>query len=362
MGALLGAAFLLAITIAGLTLIVAGLFPKVVDFAKTAFANSLKGFALALCCWIIINGVMNIVGYKHPLGGKWYQFECSSGTCTSSNKTLQSIKIKCSKDTNSATTSSTSSTDGSGFYVALDTLTEDGSGKTQQLKAVGTYSCDGTTSEEDITDKVEWKASDETQIKVEKGLVQAVTTSLGSSSETVPYVEAKYSSKSSNQAKVYINSCPNTKTANAETKNKLSLQFNNLVFPKAHAGVGTTYSDTCTGCGQVNTCPFVVGNENAENMIIFIRTDVSDFSTMPCTISKPTWIKGDQNQLKEYKEIVKEFSAGLAYTTKKNNFGVYRSDLINKEECKKGEKNRKAYIVNGTAPPNARAEAFGCRA
>ena len=73
MGALLGAAFLLGITIAGLTLIVSGAFPKALAFAKSAFVNSLKGFLLALCAWVILNSVMNIVGYKNPQGGKWYQ-------------------------------------------------------------------------------------------------------------------------------------------------------------------------------------------------------------------------------------------------------------------------------------------------
>jgi hypothetical protein len=77
MGALLTAAFLLGITIAGLSYMVSGAFPKALEFAKTAFTNSLKGFVFALIAWIIINGIMNIVGYKHPLGGKWYQFDCS---------------------------------------------------------------------------------------------------------------------------------------------------------------------------------------------------------------------------------------------------------------------------------------------
>jgi len=78
MGALLITVFLLGIIIAGLSYMVSGAFPKLLAFAKNVFSNSLKGFLLALIAWIIINGIMNIVGYKHPLNGKWYQFDCSS--------------------------------------------------------------------------------------------------------------------------------------------------------------------------------------------------------------------------------------------------------------------------------------------
>ena len=78
MGALLTAAFLLGITIAGMTYMISGAFPRALEFAKATFTNSLKGFVLALIAWLIINGVMNIVGYKHPTGGNWYQFQCSS--------------------------------------------------------------------------------------------------------------------------------------------------------------------------------------------------------------------------------------------------------------------------------------------
>jgi len=77
-GAMLTAAFLLGITIAGLSYMVSGAFPKALDFAKSAFTNALKGFVLALIAWVIINGIMNIVGYKNPQGGTWYQFDCSS--------------------------------------------------------------------------------------------------------------------------------------------------------------------------------------------------------------------------------------------------------------------------------------------
>lgn len=403
MGALLGAAFLLAITIAGLTLIVAGLFPKVVNFAKTAFANSLKGFVLALCCWIIINGVMNIVGYKHPLGGKWYQFECSSGTCTSSNKTLQSIKIKCSKDTSSTTastsTTGSSSDSGSGFYVTLDTLSGDEVKKTQQLKAVGTYSCDGTTSEEDITSQVEWKSSDETQIKVAKGLVAAVSKSLGSSSESVPYVEAKYKEKSSNQAKVYINSCPNT-TASIETNDKFSLRLNNLLIPKAHAepnssfndssssssdttGIGTTIpsADTtsssttsdsladavCAGCGQTETtCHYVVGNrDSAKYIFVLMRSNDwfwKDKTENACETKVERWQKEDDADLKKFKDKVKKFAEGYQYLNDTDgDFAIYESTQIGSWDstCPPGKKYYGyGYVYKGTGN-RAAAHYFG---
>lgn len=237
-GALLTAAFLLGITIAGLSYMVSGAFPKALNFAKTAFANSLKGFVLALIAWVIINGIMNIVGYKNPQGGAWWQHECASSTaqvantgannsnnkttCDPKNKKLESVTIQC------AGQKKTLPDNGSAFYLSLKTQKN----MSQQLKAIGKFSCDGTTSEEDITQQAEWKASDETRIKVAKGLVQAVTTSLGSS---VSYVEAKYQDKSSNQAKVYINACPNTKITSVEVKNKFSFSENSFAIPSANA-------------------------------------------------------------------------------------------------------------------------------
>jgi hypothetical protein len=244
MGSLLTITVLLGFTISGLTFIVSGAFPKVLVFAKSSIANTAKGAVLALFAWLIINGIMTIVGFKPPQGGAWWQHECAGGTaqvasnsnnnrsinnisnnstaCDAKNKKLESITIQC------AGQKKTLPDNGSAFYVSLKTQKS----MSQQLKAIGKYSCDGTTSEEDITQQAEWKASDETQIKVAKGLVQAVATSLGSS---VPYVEANFQNKSSNQAKVYINACPNTKIGSAETKNKFSFSENSFAIPKANA-------------------------------------------------------------------------------------------------------------------------------
>ena len=85
MGTLLTVSFLLLIVIAGLLYIVSGAFPKALTFSKQVFTGALKGLALALIAWLIINGIMNIVGYKHPTGGKWWQFQCVNSTMTHNN-------------------------------------------------------------------------------------------------------------------------------------------------------------------------------------------------------------------------------------------------------------------------------------
>lgn len=358
-GALLTAAFLLGITIAGLSYMVSGAFPKALNFAKTAFSSSLKGFVLALIAWLIINGIMNIVGYKHPYGGKWYQFECSdggtnnNGTCDAKNKKLESVTIQCAEQKD------TLANNGSGFFVVLDTLSGNEKGKTKQLKAVGKYSCDGTASEEDITSQVEWKASDETQVKVAKGLVQAVGTSIGSSQNT-PYVEAKFQDKNSNQAKVYINSCPNTMTAEAETKNKFSFSENNLGIPKARAQTTPSANDSwiyqpegdnntdCKSCGETNTCHFVAGTENAPFIFIFIRRKEYDPSETNGAKKNPPC---DGNftaplETQKFGEQIKEVSKQLQFAPKEaqSKIGIYWSSVIGKSDssCPQG-KNMTSY-------------------
>lgn len=78
MGSLLVVSFLTGMTIAGTAYLFSGAFPKTLGFAKNAFEMSLKGLVLALCAWLIVNSVMNILGYRHPTGGTWWQFECST--------------------------------------------------------------------------------------------------------------------------------------------------------------------------------------------------------------------------------------------------------------------------------------------
>jgi|GEM_PF-1208538 len=406
MGSLLGVTILLGITISGITFIISGAFPKALAFAKSSITSTAKGAFWALCGWLIINSIMNIVGYKNPQGGHWWQHECAGGTaqvagnsgngainnnisggavnrttaCDPKNKKLESIKIQCAEKDFKL------EGDGTGFYVVLDTLSEDDSGKTKQLKADAKYTCNGEASEEDVTAQAEWKASDETQIKVSKGVIAAVTTSLGSSSESVPYAEAKFQEKNSNTAKVYINSCPNTETSGAsiETKNKFSLSENSLIIPKVNAQSwvcpncktpNELENSACKSCGQASTCHFVYGDPEAEFQFILIRgrrecsigwPSSNDDSASPSEDYNPcdketkkTWREGDQEGYEKFKKSVDAMSRGLDYGPfGKNDFSVYRSDLIaDKDPTCPTPSHMKmrsyGYICNGTSSRGA---------
>lgn len=393
-GSLLGLTIILGITISGLTFIVSGAFPKVLAFAKSSITATAKGAFWALCGWLIINSVMNIVGYKNPQGGHWWQHECAGGTaqvannsgannpnnnktaCDPKNRKLESIKIQCAEKDFKL------EGDGTGFYVVLDTLSADGKGKTKQLKALAKYTCDGTTSEEDITAQAEWKASDETQIKVAKGLVQAVTTSLGSSSESVPYVEAKYQDKNSNQAKVYINACPNMETAGAAAKNNFLFSENGLAIPKANAQTWdcpncktqNSGGTTCKSCGQNDACHFVYGNENAKYIFILVRTNsrsCDDFyttATGSVIVLHPTqeWNKNDKSEYESFKSAVEKMSKDISFAPDgKNNFAVYRSDLIAQSagsfsdpSCPKGTFVSNGFICKNKMRANAKLRGY----
>lgn len=353
MGSLLTAAFLLGITIAGLSYMVSGAFPKALNFAKTAFANSLKGFVLALIAWIIINGIMNIVGYKHPFGGKWYQFECSTnsngGKCNAKNKKLESIRIQCQA--------------GNGEYISLDTFDEDKKNGQYQLTAIGKYSCDGESSEEDVTKQAQWKVSDETQIKVSGGMVQAIADS--STGENPPYVEANLKERKSNAMRIYINSCPVTafnenqgmfedaafggiiNAANAQSRGGEAVQATNqqgfwgtlkgwydyATTPKTPATPSATPTPTNESAGTCksacpkdpkNTCHFVYGNENAKYIFIFYR--VNDSPILSCSGDK--W-KGDAKEFAGFMDTIKnQFAIGIDYSAEKNDFGVFASSLV----------------------------------
>jgi hypothetical protein len=357
-GSLLITATVLGITVGGLSYIIAGVFPKALAFAQQALLGSLRGFAFALCGWLIVNAVMNIAGWK---GANWWQHDCSGkgsnqtvgsdtnngSKCDSKNKKLESVVIQCAEQTENI------KDNGVGFYVALDTLSGDEKGKTKQLKAIGKYYCDGTTSEEDITSQAEWKASDETQIKVAKGLVQAVTTSLGSSSESAPYVEAKFQDKNSNQAKVYINSCPNT-TASIETNDKFSLRLDSFLIPKAYAepdsakfnasestnsnnennkaGIVSTIKNACVQCGIVNTCHLLKGDPGADFVFILMRNnEYMREGETPCDPNM-VW-KYDWNNDEELL-IFSELASGLAQGYERmpkftqSKLAIYKSDRI----------------------------------
>jgi hypothetical protein len=390
MGSMLTIVALAGITMAGVLYIISGPFPKILELAKKSLEGAFKGFILAMTCWILINSVMVLIGYKHPYGGNWWEFECSTagtnnngGKCDPQKKILQSVRIQCAEQKEAV------ADDGAGFYVALDTLSEDGSGKTKQLKATGKYSCDGTVSEEDITQQAEWKASDETQIKVAKGLVQAVTTSLGSSSESVPYVEAKFQDKNSNQAKVYINACPNT-TASIEKKDRLSLQFDNFLIPKAHAepnegyeggdmynyeedegiilengnsdkennqpGMMSTIKNACVQCGIISGCQLLKGNPGADFVFIIMRNNEFLISgKTPCdpnTVWKANW--NDDKERSEFQTLAKKLAEGFEVMPKftQGKLAIYMSDRIGWKGfgCPTGKKfTSYGYIHAGTA-------------
>jgi hypothetical protein len=379
MGALLTTTFLLLVLIAGMTFIVAGAFPGILNFAKQTLTLALKGLVLALCSWLIINSIMNIVGWK---GASWWEHECvysnsdsgsgaggnssggsntgsgdssgSSSQCDPENKKLDSVIIQCAEQ------AETLAEGGSGFYVALDTLSEEnkeGKGKTQQLKAIAKYSCDGTASEEDITAQAEWKASDETQVKVSKGLVAAVAKNM--TSESPPYVEAKFQDKNSNQAKVYINACPTTTAADAGTGNRLSFSENGLgTIPKANAQAGEPLADAvCESCGQMETtCHYVVGNrDSAKYIFVLMRSNDwfwKDKTENACETKVERWQKENDADLKQFKDKVKEFAQGYKYLNDTDgDFAIYESTQIGSWDytCPPGEKYYGyGYVYKGT--------------
>ena len=156
-----------------------------------------------------------------------------------------------------------------------------------------------------------------------------MTTTLGSSSESPPYVEAKYQEKNSNQAKVYINSCPNTETADAETENNFSFSENSLKIPKVNAQTNTSDNANCKSCGQNSTCHFVYGNENAKYKFILIRGKGGCSGTdNPCE-QKSNWGQNDQKSFESFKKAVETMAKDIDYAPDgAKSFAVYRSDLV----------------------------------
>jgi hypothetical protein len=361
LGLIIVAAATLFIIIAGMLYMFSSGSKNLMELAKKAFITCLTGFLLYHFSWLVVDAILKATGYNKVTS--WWQFDCpgsadnadngsksaskeekkkTEAKCDSKNKKLDSIKIQCDEKDFKL------EGDGTGFYIILDTLSEDKKGQTKQLKAIAKYTCDSETIEEDVTAQAEWKASDETQIKVAKGLVAAVTTSLGSSSESVPYVEAKYQEKISNQAKVYINLCPNT-TANIEKKDTLSLKFDNLFIPKVHAetssdslnsilnsnatGTGTTSSTGtgCTSCGQANTCYWLAGSKNKDTKYIFIIMRSDNFREILCNEVHDYWGDG-KNTWQSFRKIAQKFANGINYITNKqlvnNDVAVYVSSVV----------------------------------
>jgi hypothetical protein len=91
MGALLTTVFLLLVLIAGMAFMISGTFPKVLSFAKETLMLALKGLLLALCGWLIINAIMNMVGWK---GASWWEHECAYSSAGSDSRFIGKINIK----------------------------------------------------------------------------------------------------------------------------------------------------------------------------------------------------------------------------------------------------------------------------
>lgn len=390
-GSLLMVAFLSGIAVAGILYIVSGAFPKALNLAKQTLQNSFKGFVLAMSCWLIVNSVMNIVGYKHPAGGKWWQHECSTSAtdksenvrgdekCEAKNKILESVKIQCAA--------------GSGEYISLETTSDSENKENKadkyQLTALGKYSCkknDGSNeeSEEDITQKATWKASDETQIKVSGGLVQAVTK--GSVSEDPPYVEASYDGKNSNAMRVYVNSCPATDYSkksdkaenfvagkiveNAMAQNE-EYSDNLIITPADEATAQKGWWPGWFGEGSPppskrrcnkacpddpkHTCHYLEGSYRADNIFVLMRRNDSPGgagSKHNCATKLEQWREGNTDDLNLFENKAKDFAKGYRYLNDaKGQFAVYESTLIGASDptCPAGKKyTGYGYVYKGT--------------
>jgi len=380
LGLIIVAAATLFIAIAGFLYIFSSGSKNLMELAKKAFITCLAGFLLYHFSWLVVDAILKATGYNKVTN--WWQFDCEGSAdvagsesksagkesekkteskCDEKNKKLDSIKIQCAEKDFKL------EGDGVGFYIVLDTLSEDEKGKTKQLKAVAKYTCqksDGSseTSEEDVTAQAEWKASDETQVKVAKGLVQAVSKSLGSSSESVPYVEARFQEKNSNQAKVYINACPNT-TAEAETKNEFSFSENSLIIPKAKAQTWTCPgcktqnepgSATCKSCGRVTTCHHVEGtNPNGPFFFIFARSNSKlGLNILEC--DNQGWSRKSLDELDALEDNITDIAKGISYLPDKSKIGVYWTNEIldlgeTDTDCPEGKLNSYGYIYNSSA-------------
>jgi len=375
LGIIIVAVVTVFIIIAGILYMFSSGSKNLMELAKKTFITVLAGFLLYHFSWLVVDAILKATGYNKVTN--WWQFDCQGSAdiasnesqtasedgekkaetkCDQKDRKLDSIKIQCDEKDFKL------EGDGTGFYIVLDTLSEDDKGKTKQLKAVAKYTCqksDGSTetSEENITAQAEWKASDETQIKVAKGLVQAVTTSLGSSSESPPYVEAKYQEKNSNQAKVYINSCPNTETAGAETKDKFSFLGNSLNIPKVNAqvpGKPTFNTEGCTSCGENNTCHFSGGNPSAEFIFILVRSNDTNVRNKLCPFSQSDWEEDGSHIIEPpvAAQIAEnESEQNLPYFDSK--FAIYWSSKIldvneKDENCPEAKYSSYGYIFSGT--------------
>lgn len=95
---LLFIATMLIITVAGVFYMISGGNKGMMDKAKQGLTLSLTAFGIGMGSWLIINLIMNIMGYQHPIGGSWWQFTCDTvqtqgAAVTSSGPSLQSASL-----------------------------------------------------------------------------------------------------------------------------------------------------------------------------------------------------------------------------------------------------------------------------
>jgi len=75
---LLFIATILIITVAGVFYMVSSGSKGMMDKAKKALTYALIAFFIGMGSWLLVNIVMQMVGYQHPTGGNWWQFTCDT--------------------------------------------------------------------------------------------------------------------------------------------------------------------------------------------------------------------------------------------------------------------------------------------
>lgn len=72
------AATMLVVVIAGIMYLVSSGNKTMMDKAKSALTYAITAVVIALLAWLVINAILNAFGFRHPLGGKWYEFTCDT--------------------------------------------------------------------------------------------------------------------------------------------------------------------------------------------------------------------------------------------------------------------------------------------
>jgi hypothetical protein len=75
---LLFIATMLVITVSGVFYMISTGSKGMIEKAKKALTYSLTAFVIGMGSWLFVNIVMQMVGYKHPTGGNWWQFTCDT--------------------------------------------------------------------------------------------------------------------------------------------------------------------------------------------------------------------------------------------------------------------------------------------